>query len=152
MTEKAAEAAVRERETAEQLRRGGLSSGFEDLGRLADIWAAQHLEWQCVRDLMAMSSWSAYQPERDAQGARWAQERTQRREQALAARSAFEERQRGEADGLRALWLSAATSRPIRAAAERGGLRFEQVLERLAERATVGADGTVCVPSFTPSR
>lgn len=53
---KVAEAAARERETAEQLRRGGSFSEFEtDLERLTAIWAAKHVEWRRVRDLMAQA-------------------------------------------------------------------------------------------------
>ncbi|GGS78858.1 hypothetical protein GCM10010285_65890 [Streptomyces pseudogriseolus] len=58
VTEKVAEAATRERETAEQLRRGGSLSEFEtDPERLAAIWEAKHVEWQRVRDLMAQAGW-----------------------------------------------------------------------------------------------
>ncbi|MET8012817.1 hypothetical protein [Streptomyces sp. NPDC005266] len=151
---KVTEAAARERETAEQLRRGGSFSEFEtDPERLAAIWAAKHVEWQRVRDLMFQAGWGAYEPERDTQGSKWAQEREERRDGALAARAAFEARRREEADGLRAeLWLSAAPSRLIRAAADRAGLMPAQVLVQLAERVVVGDDGTVSVPPFTPSR
>ncbi|MFC7842982.1 hypothetical protein [Streptomyces sp. NPDC057382] len=76
VAEKVAEAAARERETAEQLRRGGSLSEFEtDPERLAAIWAAKHVEWQRVRDLMAQGDWGAYEPEQDTQGSKWAQER-----------------------------------------------------------------------------
>lgn len=154
VAEKAAEAAAREREIAEQLRRGGSFSEFEtDPERLAAIWAAKHVEWQRVRDLMAQGRWGAYEPEQDAQGSKWAQEREERRDGALAARAAFEARRREEADELRAeLWLSAAPSRLIRAAADRAGLMPAQVLAPLAERVVVGEDGTVSVAPFTPSR
>ncbi|WP_234340512.1 hypothetical protein [Streptomyces sp. TP-A0875] len=154
VTEKVAEAATRERETAEQLRRGGSLSEFEtDPERLAAVWEAKHVEWQRVRDLMAQAGWGAYEPERDTQGSTWAQERTERRDGALAAKAAFEARRREEADELRAeLWLSAAPSRLIRAAADRAGLMPAQVLAQLAERVVVGEDGTVSVPPFMPSR
>ncbi|MGW0538550.1 hypothetical protein [Streptomyces sp. NPDC003032] len=50
VAERVAEAAVRERETAGQLRRGGSFSEFGmDPERLADAWAAKHAEWQRVR-------------------------------------------------------------------------------------------------------
>ncbi|WP_254393652.1 hypothetical protein [Streptomyces buecherae] len=154
VAEQVAGAAARERETTEQLRRGGSFSEFEtDPERLAAIWTARHVEWQRVRDLMAQAGWGAYEPERDAQGSKWAQEREERRDGALAARAAFEARRRREADELRAeLWLSAAPSRLIRAAAERAGLMPAQFLAQLAERVVVGEDGTVSVPPFTPSR
>jgi hypothetical protein len=102
---------------------------------------------------MAQAGWGAYEPERDAQGSEWAQEREERRDGALVARAAFEARRREEADELRAeLWLSAAPSRLIRAAADRAGLMPAQVVAQLAERVLVGEDGTVSVPPFTPSR
>lgn len=54
VAEKVAEAAVRERKTAEQLRRGGSFSEFQtDPERLAAIWAAKQVEWRRVRDLMS---------------------------------------------------------------------------------------------------
>lgn len=154
VAEKVAEAAVRERETAEQLRRGDSFSEFEaDPERLAAIWAAKHGEWQRVRGLRAQAGWGEYEPERDIQGSKWAQEREERRDGALAARAALDARRREEADELRAeLWLSAAPSRLIRAAADRAGLMPAQVLAQLAERVVVGEDGTVSVPPFTPSR
>jgi hypothetical protein len=154
VAEKVAEAAARERETAEQLRRGGSFSGFEtDPERLTAIWAAKHVEWQRVRDLMVQGGWGAYEQEQDIQGSKWAQERVERRDGPLVARAAFEARRLKEADELRAeLWLSAAPSRLIRAAADRAGLMPAQVLAQLAERVVVGEDGTVSVPPFTPSR
>jgi hypothetical protein len=154
VAEKVAEAAARERETAEQLRQGGSFSEFEtDPEWLAAIWAAKHVEWQRVRDLMTQGCWGAYEPEQDAQGSKWAQEREKRRDSALAARAAFEARRREEADELRAeLRLSAAPSRLIRAAADRAGLMPAQILAQLAERVVLGEDGTVSVPPFTPSR
>ncbi|MEV7863731.1 hypothetical protein AB0O86_34305 [Streptomyces hirsutus] len=47
--------------------------------------------------------------------------------------------------------MSAASSRLIRVVAGRTGLRPSEVLAQLAERIVVGEDGTVSVPSFTPS-
>ncbi|MEU0335967.1 hypothetical protein [Streptomyces sp. NPDC006193] len=154
VAEKVAEAAARKRETAEQLRRGGSFSELEtDPERLAAIWEAKHVEWQRVRDLMAQAGWGAYELERDTQGSTWTQERTERRDSALAAKAAFEARRREEADELRAeLWLSAAPSRLIRAAVDRAGLMPAQVLAQLAERVVMGEDGTVPVPPFMPSR
>ncbi len=154
VAEKVTEAAARKRETAEQLRRGGSFSEFEtDPERLAAIWGAKHVEWQRVRDLMAQAGWGAYEPEQGTQGSKWAQEREERRDGALAARAAFEARRREETDELRTeLWLSAAPSRLIRAAADRAGLMPAQVLAQLAERVLVGEDGTVSVPPFPPSR
>lgn len=154
VAEKAGEAAVRERETAEQLRRGGPVPEFQaELERLAAIWAAKHVEWRRVRDLMARAGWGVYEPERDIEGSAWAREREERRAGALAARAAFEARRREGADELRAeLWLSAAPGRLIRAVADRAGLMPARVLAQLAERVVVGEDGTVSVPPFTPSR
>lgn len=154
VADKVAEAAVRERETVEQLRQGGSSSGFGmDPERLAAVWAAKHVEWQRVRDVMAAAGWDVYQPERDVQGSEWARERETRRAEALAARVAYEERRREEADEVRAqLWLAAGPSRLVRAAAARAGLRPADVLAQLAERVVVDEDGKVSVPPFMPSR
>ncbi|MCX4564744.1 hypothetical protein [Streptomyces albogriseolus] len=154
VAEKVAEAAARERKTAEQLRRGGSFSEFQtDPERLAAIWAAKQVEWRRVRDLMSQAGWGVYEPERDTEGSTWAREREERCEGALAARVAFESRRREKADEVRAeLWLSAAPSRLIREVADRAGLVPAQVLAQLAERVVVGEDGTVSVPPFTPSR
>lgn len=153
VTEKVAEAAVRERETAEQLRGNGSFYEFEmDRERLAAIWLAKHTEWQRVRDLMTAAGWSVYEPERDAQGSVWAREREERLTDALAAQAAFEARQGEEADELRAeVRLSAVPSQLIQTVASRTGLRPSQILTQLAERIVVGKDGTVSVPPFTPS-
>ncbi|MEV8413117.1 hypothetical protein AB0P45_05785 [Streptomyces niveus] len=147
------EAAVRERESAEQSRRGGSFSEFEtDPERLADIWAAKHAEWRRVRDLMVAASWGAYGPEGDTQGSKWAQDRAKQRENALAEAAAFTARRREEADELRMeLWLSAAPSRLIRTVAECAGLQPAQVLAQLAERIVVSEDGSVSVPPFSPN-
>jgi cytidylate kinase len=54
-------------------------------------------------------------------------------------------------DELRAqVWLTADTSRRLRAIATRAGLRPEQVLAQLADQAVMGEDGTVTVPLFIP--
>ncbi|MGW3683156.1 hypothetical protein [Streptomyces prasinus] len=153
VAEKVAEAAVRERETAEQLRGNGSFYEFEmDRERLAVISLAQHAEWRRVRDLMIAVGWSVYEPERDAQGSVWAREREERLAGALAAPAASEARRQEEADELRAeVRLSAAPSRLVRAVASRTGLRPSEVLAQLAERIVVGEDGTVSVPPFTPS-
>ncbi|MET4662922.1 hypothetical protein ABID80_006685 [Streptomyces sp. PvP037] len=153
VAEKVAETAVRERETADQLRGNGSFYEFEmDRERLAVIWLAKHAEWRRVRDFMTVAGWSVYEPERDAQGSVWAREREERLAGALAAQVAFGERQGEEADELRAeVRLSAASSRLVRVVAGRTGLRPSEVLAQLAERIVVGEDGTVSVPPFTPS-
>ncbi|KES02982.1 hypothetical protein BU52_32865 [Streptomyces toyocaensis] len=123
-----------------------------DRERLAVIWLAQHAEWRRVRDLMSAAGWSVYEPERDAQGSVWACEREERLAGALAPQAASGERQKEEADELRAeVRLSAAPSRLIQTVANRTGLRPSEVLAQLAERIVVGEDGTVSVPPFTPS-
>lgn len=153
VAEKAAEAAVRERETAEQLRGNGSFYEFEmDRERLAAIWLAKHAEWRRVRDLMTAAGWSVYEPEQDAQGSVWAREREERLTGALAAQAASAERQGEEAEELRTeVRLPAAPSRLIQTVASRTGLRPSQVLAQLAEQIVVGEDGTVSVPPFTPS-
>ncbi len=154
VAEKVAEAAVRRRETAEQLRGNGSFYKFEiDRERLAFIWLAKHAEWQRVRDLMTALGWSVYEPEQDAQGSAWAREREERLTGALAAQAASGEQGREEADQLRAeVWLSAASSQLLQTVAYRAGLPPSQVLAQLAERIVIGEDGTVSVPSFMPSQ
>ncbi|QIJ60576.1 hypothetical protein [Streptomyces sp. JB150] len=101
---------------------------------------------------MAEAGWDVYQPDRDAQGSEWAREREARRDKALAARAAHEERRREEAGEVRAqLWLAAGPSRLVRAAAARAGLRPADVLAQLAERVVVDESGKVSVPLFMPS-
>lgn len=54
VAQRVAKAAARERETADQSRRGDSFSEFErDPERLADTWAAKHVEWRRVRDSTA---------------------------------------------------------------------------------------------------
>lgn len=151
VSEKVAEAAVREREAAERLRGNGSFYAFDmDRERLAVIWLAKHAEWRRVRDLMTATGWSVYEPERDAQGSVWAREREER--SAGAAQAAPEERRGEGADELRAeVWLSAASSRLVGVVAGRTGLRPSEVLAQLAERIVVGEDGSVSVSPFIPS-
>lgn len=154
VAEKVAEAAVRERETAERLRGNGSFYTFEmDRERLAFIWLAKHAEWRRVRDLMRALGWGVYEPEQDVQGSMWAREREERLAGALEAQSASGEQGREGADELHAeVWLSAASSRLLRSVAYRAGLPPSQVLAQLAERIVVGEDGTVSVPPFTASQ
>ncbi|MCX0247932.1 hypothetical protein [Streptomyces drozdowiczii] len=92
------EAAVRERETAEEARRGiQVYSEFpQDLERLAEVWAAKRAEWQRLADLMERSGWSVYTPEKDARGTTWAREREERRQRVLDKHAEHMARQRGE--------------------------------------------------------
>ncbi|AUA17253.1 hypothetical protein GTZ89_26390 [Streptomyces sp. SID8382] len=48
------------------------------------------------------------------------------------------------------IWLSADTSRRLRAIAARAGLQPEQILAQLADHAQIDKDGTVVVAPFTP--
>ncbi|GAA1923564.1 hypothetical protein GCM10009753_65920 [Streptantibioticus ferralitis] len=156
VAEAVAEAAVRERETAEPLRS---PVGAErpwcapDPEELAELWAAKHVEWCRVHVLMEVSGWETYDPERDGRGCAWAAEREARRAQALAEHAAQQERRREAADELRTeLWLSAGPSRRLRSAADWAGLTAQDVLAQLAERVVVGEDGMVSVAPFLPSR
>ncbi|MFP8908377.1 hypothetical protein [Streptomyces atacamensis] len=153
VAEKVTEAAVREREAAEQLRGNGSFYKFEmDRERLAVIWLAKHAEWQRVRDLMTALDWSVYEPEQDAQGSVWAREREERLAGALATQAASGEQGREGTSELRAeVWLSAASSQLLQTVAYRAGLPPSQVLAQLAERIVVSEDGTVSVPPFIPS-
>ncbi|MGP3691128.1 hypothetical protein ACTVZO_41755 [Streptomyces sp. IBSNAI002] len=152
--ERVAEAAVREQEAAERALVGGTFSEYEaEPERVAGIWAAKHVEWRRVRDLMAQCSWSRYEPDRDVQGSEWARSRAERRQAVLSGHAADLVRRQDERDELRAeLWLSAGPSRLIRVAADRADLRPVEVLAQLAERVVVGEDGRVSVPPFSPSR
>nr|WTA00858.1 hypothetical protein OH820_35530 [Streptomyces sp. NBC_00857] len=124
-----------------------------DPERLADIWVAKYEEWRRVRDLMVAASWGAYGPEGDTRGLTWAQDRAERRENALAARAALEARRREEADEPRmGLWLSVAPGGLIRTVAGRTGLQPAQVLAQLADRIVVSEDGTMSVSPFAPAR
>ncbi|MFJ5803683.1 hypothetical protein [Streptomyces decoyicus] len=156
VAEAVAQAAVRERETAEEPRsprpveRGLVAS---DPAELAAMWAARHAEWRRVQALMAASGWAVYEPERDSAGSAWAAEREARREQALAAHAAFQEQRREAADEVRAeVWVGAGPGRLLRQAAARAGMTPQEVLEQLASRVVVREDGAVSVEPFIPSR
>ncbi|MCY0954096.1 hypothetical protein [Streptomyces sp. H27-S2] len=152
VAERVAEAAVRERETERALLGGAFSEYGSEPERLAVVWAAKHREWQRVSLMMDTSGWDAYEPERDVQGSVWERERDERRQGVLSGHAAQLARRQDERDELRTeLWLSAGSSRLIRAAAARAGLRPVEVLAQLAERVVVGEDGTVSVPPFSPS-
>ncbi|MFE3770921.1 hypothetical protein [Streptomyces sp. NPDC059122] len=156
VAEKVAEAAVRERETAEQLRSPGWVEREPygpDPEELAEDWAARHAEWRRVQTLVEASGWETYEPGRDSASSAWAAEREARRAQALAAHAAHQERRREAADELHTeVWLSAGPSRRLRALASRAGLTPQEILAQLAERMIVGEDGTVSVQPFRPSR
>ncbi|MET9671035.1 hypothetical protein ABZY19_37885 [Streptomyces sp. NPDC006475] len=146
ITEQIAEAAVREQETAERLRRGGSFSEFEDPARLAATGAAKHEEWRRIRDLVEAAGWDSYMPERDAKSVKWDEERRNRRD------GAFGVRRQERRDELRAeLRLSAVCGRRVRAVAERAGLQPDELLAQLVDRIAVGEDGSVSVSPFTPS-
>ncbi|WP_258017454.1 hypothetical protein [Streptomyces noursei] len=156
VVEVVAQAAVRERETAEELRsprpaeRGLLVSDPEEL---AEAWAARHVEWRRVQELMEASGWAVYEPERDGVGSAWAADRVARREQALASHAAHQERRREAADEVRTeVWLAAGPGRLLRQAAARAGLTPQEVLAQLAARLVVDEDGAVSVAPFLPSR
>ncbi|MER7990355.1 hypothetical protein ABTY53_32945 [Streptomyces noursei] len=151
-----AQAAVRERETAEELRsprlveRDVLASDPEEL---AEAWVARHAEWRRVQALMEASGWSVYEPERDSTGSVWAAERAVRRERALAAHAAHVERRHAAADEVQAkVWGAAGPGRLLRQAAARAGLTPSEVLAQLAGRVVVGEDCAVSVAPFIPSR
>ncbi|MEW1660630.1 hypothetical protein [Streptomyces sp. NPDC093707] len=157
VAEAVAQAAVRERESAEELRspgpvvHGGLVAS--DPEELAERWAARHAEWRRVQALVEGSGWAVYEPERDSVGSAWAAERTARREQALAAHAARLERRREAAQEVRGeVWVAAGPGRLLRQAAARAELTPQEVLAQLAGRVVVGEDGTVSVAPFIPSR
>ncbi|MGW2415969.1 hypothetical protein ACWCV5_27915 [Streptomyces tubercidicus] len=159
VAEEVAQAAVRERETAEEVRcrrvrrsvEGGLPAA--DPEELAERWAARHAEWRRVQALVEASGWAVYEPERDSVGSAWAAERTFRREQALAAHAAHLERRREAAQEVCGeVWVAAGPGRLLRQAASRAGLTPQEVLAQLAGRVEVGEDGAVSVAPFIPSR
>ncbi|MGX1851598.1 hypothetical protein [Streptomyces sp. NPDC055299] len=98
--EKVTEADRRRQETAQDARLG-VSAAFEDVERLAEIWAAKAAEWRRVRDVVAQAGWEVYATEGDVKGAAWAREHEERRAAALEARAAFEAQRRDAADELR---------------------------------------------------
>ncbi|MEU6332085.1 hypothetical protein ABZ851_33235 [Streptomyces sp. NPDC047049] len=158
VAEAVAQAAVRERETAEELRcpgpveRGGLVAS-PDPAELAEMWVARHAEWRRVQALVEASGWAVYEPERDSVGSAWAAERTVRREQALAAHATHMERRREAAQEVCGeVWVAAGPGRRLRQVASRAGLTPQEVLAQLAGRVVVGEDGAVSVAPFIPSR
>ncbi|MER5974516.1 hypothetical protein ABT112_33250 [Streptomyces sp. NPDC002055] len=155
VAEAVAQAAVRERETAEELRsEGPVERGLvaSDPEELAERWAAQHGEWRRVQALMEASGWAVYEPERDSAGSAWAAERTVRRERAITAHAAHLEQRRAAADEVQGeVWVPAGAGRLLRQAASRAGLTPQEVLAQLAERVVVGENGAVSVAPFIPS-
>ncbi|MFJ9420255.1 hypothetical protein ACIRPT_39805 [Streptomyces sp. NPDC101227] len=150
-----AQAAVRERETAEELRSPGpVERGLvvSDLEELAGMWAARHVEWRRVQVLMEASGWAVYEPELDSVGSAWAAERVARRVQAIVAHAARLERRREAVDEVRmGVWLPAGAGRLLRQAAARAGLTPQEVLAQLAARRVVDEGGAVSVEAFVPS-
>lgn len=69
-------------------RRGGSFSKFEGLERLSDIWAAERTGWRCVRDLTTTASWRVA-ARAGCRGAKWAQEREERRSGVLVVQAAL---------------------------------------------------------------
>ncbi|WP_432003652.1 hypothetical protein [Streptomyces sioyaensis] len=156
VAEAVVQAAVRERETAEELRSpGSVERGLvaSDPEELAEMWVARHAEWRRVLALVEASGWAVYEPERDSVGSAWAAERTVRREQALAAHAAHLERRREAVDEVRGeVWVGAGAGRLLRQVASRAGVTPQEVLAQVAGRVVVGEDGAVSVAPFIPSR
>ncbi|MGW0653260.1 hypothetical protein ACWD4T_31455 [Streptomyces umbrinus] len=150
IAEKVGEAAVRERETQEQLRAPVDREPYAtDPEELAELWAAKHTEWRRIAALMEASGWQAYAPDQDNDGAAWASEREARRQTALAGHAAWAKEQQDATDELRAqVWLSADVSRRLRAIAAGSRLTPEQVLAELARHAELRDDGTLTVTPF----
>lgn len=154
VAEKVAEAVRRVRETRQQLDApadvdGGLYA--PDPEHLAELWAAKRAEWHRIAALLETSGQQAYEPEQDAQGVVWAQEREARRQGALDRHAAWMKERQDAKDELRAqVWLSAGASRRVRAIAARAGLEPEQVLAQLTEHVQMNEDGAVVVAPFTP--
>lgn len=83
----------------------------------------------------------------------WAQERDARRQDAVDRHAAWMRERREAKDELRAqVWLSADTSRRLRAIAARASLQPEQILAQLADHARMDEDGAMVVAPFTPHR
>ncbi|MER8160073.1 hypothetical protein [Streptomyces sp. NPDC094472] len=152
VAEKAAEAARRERETQQQLHAPAEIGPFAtDPEHLAQLWAAKHTEWHRIAALLKASGQQAYDPDEDAQGVAWAQERQTRRQGAVDRHAAWARERQDAKDELRAqIWLSADTSRRLRAIAARAGLQPEQVIAQLADHVRMDEDGAVVVAPFTP--
>lgn len=152
IVEKVAEASRREGETREQLRTPVDAGPYAaDPEELAEPWAAKHAEWRRIAGLMDASGWEVYDPDQDAEGSAWAQEREARRKAALDRHAAWVNEQREAKDELRAqVWLPADVSRRLRAIAAGTRLTPEQVLAELARHAELRDDGTLTVAPFLP--
>ncbi|MFI0772834.1 hypothetical protein ACH4TQ_49605 [Streptomyces sp. NPDC021218] len=154
VAEKVAEAARREWETQQQLHAPAETETgpfATDPEHLAQLWAAKHAEWLRIATLLETSGEQAYDPEQDARGVAWAQERQARRQGAVDRHAAWARKRQDAKDELRAqVWLSADTSRRLRAIAARAGLQPEQVIAQLADHARMDEDGGVAVAPFTP--
>nr|WTB11955.1 hypothetical protein OG546_49130 [Streptomyces antimycoticus]WTB12179.1 hypothetical protein OG546_50400 [Streptomyces antimycoticus] len=156
VAEKVAEAARREQETRRQLdapTETEIGPFATDPEHLAQLWAAKHTEWRRIAALLKTSGEQAYDPDRDAQGVTWAQERHARRQGALDRHAAWMRERQDARDELRTqIWLPADTSRRLRAIAARAGLQPEQVITQLADHVRMDEDGAVVVAPFTPHR
>ncbi|MEU2549589.1 hypothetical protein ABZ618_29870 [Streptomyces roseolus] len=156
VAEKAAEAARRKRETADDARHVLGHGAVSDLvavdpHRLAATWSAKHTGWQRIRTLLETTGQTVYEPERDVAGTRWAGEREEFREERLAAAAARRDRVREQRVAVSTqLWLTPAQSAALQRAADRTGLTPQQILARLAARVETGPDGTLSVPAFHP--
>ncbi|AEM88775.1 hypothetical protein [Streptomyces violaceusniger] len=154
VAEKVTEASRRERETQQQLKAPAwteIGPFAPDPEHLPKLWAAKHTEWRRIAALLKASGEQEYNPEQDTQGMAWAQEREARRQGAVDRHAAWMRERRDAKDERRAqVWLSADTSRRLRAIAARAGLQPEQVLAQLAENVRTDEEGAVVVAPFTP--
>lgn len=144
--------AIRERETQQQLRAPADREPYaSDPEELAELWTAKHAEWRRIARLVEASGWASYDPEQDEQGTDWAQERTERRQNALDGHGAWMKERQDAKEELRAqVWLSADVSRHLRAIAASTRLTPEQVLAELARHAELRDDDTLMVAPFRP--
>ncbi|MFD9404715.1 hypothetical protein ACFWA4_38550 [Streptomyces sp. NPDC060011] len=123
LVEKVAEAVVRVRETRQQAGSPGDRGEYGgDPQELALLWRARLEEWQRVVAVVEAGANATYEPGQDRQGTLWAEEREQRRRDALVRHEGWMVKRRDEQGELRlGLWLAEDVSRRLRFMAARAG-------------------------------
>ncbi|GAA2262258.1 hypothetical protein GCM10010232_62210 [Streptomyces amakusaensis] len=103
---------------------------------------------------MREEGWEIYRPEEDRQGSEWQAAYDAWHEFTRARLEQAEQQRRDALVEIRTeVWLSADTSRRVRALCEQTGLTPERLLAQLADHARLTGNGTatVAVAPFTPN-
>ncbi|MER7978325.1 hypothetical protein [Streptomyces sp. NPDC095817] len=151
LAEKVAEAVVRVRETRQQAASfAGKGEYGGDPVELALLWQARLTEWERVAAVVELAGHRAYAPGQDREGSLWAEEREQRRMEALARHEGWIAQRQDEEELGVGLWLSGDVSGRLRIMAARADLTPDQVVAQLAEYARMNDDGLVAVEPFLP--